>query len=286
MGQKNLKRFLHWAQVVVCLSLIIMSRVSYCMTVEKGKLYFVGVGPAGPDLSTLQAIDVIKQADVVFTPNFIRKAFKEHLEGKDVREAWPDSIYKVGYKVYTELQTQDELQALGKSIMGHAQDLAGQFKKLMAQGHSVALLVNGDPCLFSDLRWFKQHFKNEEFEVIPGLSSFNAGAALFKTDLTQRRVDTVIIFSPTNDAFSFQSAIPKLAKHQATMVFFMAGNLERLVNELKKEYDGDTPIALAYFIGYPEKQKLIKGTLSTILRDTASETEKEMVLIFVGNFMK
>ena len=78
----------------------------------------------------------------------------------------------------------------------------------------------------------------------------------------------------------------KLAKHQATMVFFMAGNLKQVVNELKKEYSGDTPIAVAYFIGYPEKQKVIKGTLNTILKDTASETEKEMLLIYVGDFMK
>ncbi len=42
----------------------------------------------------------------------------------------------------------------------------------------------------------------------------------------------------------------------------------------------------AYFIGYPEKQRVIKGTLNTILKDTASETEKEMLLIYVGDFMK
>jgi len=139
----------------------------------------------------------------------------------------------------------------------------------------------------SQKRVVKQHFKNEEFEVIPGMSSFNAGTALFKADLTQPRgLDTVIIYSPMNEPFSFRSPIPKLAKHQATMVFFMAGNLKRVVKELKKEYDGDTPIALAYFIGYPDKQKVIKGTLNTILKDTESETEKEMYVIYVGEFME
>jgi len=43
---------------------------------------------------------------------------------------------------------------------------------------------------------------------------------------------------------------------------------------------------VAYFIGYPDKQKVIKGTLNTILDDTASEPEKEMYVIYVGNFMK
>ena len=67
----------------------------------------------------------------------------------------------------------------------------------MTQGKSVALLVNGDPCLYSDLRWFKQYFEDSDFEVIPGMSSFNAGAALCKGDLTQPRgLNTVIIHSP------------------------------------------------------------------------------------------
>jgi precorrin-4 methylase len=55
---------------------------------------------------------------------------------------------------------------------------------------------------------------------------------------------------------------------------------------LKKKYDGKTPIALAYFIGYPDKQNVIKGTLDTILKDTESGPETDMFLIFVGKFMK
>ena len=271
--------------ILVLITSIFIPNYSSSMTVEKGKLYFVGVGPSGPDFATLQAIDVIKQTDVIFAPTFIQKAFNEYLKDKDVRIAWPDSVYKVGNKAYTALETGEEKKQLSWAIREHASDLAIQFKKEMAQNKTVALLVNGDPCLFSDLRWFKQYFKNEEFEVIPGMSSFNVGAALFKTDLTRSSSpDTIIIYSPIAETVG--GSTRKLAKHQATMVFFMAGNLKQVVNELKNEYSGDTPIAIAYFVGYPEKQKVIKGTLNTILKDTASETEKEMLLIYVGDFMK
>jgi len=271
--------------ILVIITFILMPNYSSSMTVGKGKLYFVGVGPSSPDFATLQAIDVIKQADVIFAPAFIQKAFNEYLKDKDVRIAWPDSVYKVGNKAYTAVDTGEERKQLGRAIREHASDLANQFKKEMAQNKTVALLVNGDPCLFSDLRWFKQHFKNEEFEVIPGMSSFNVGAALFKADLTRSSgLNTIIIYSPLGEIDG--GSIRKLAKHQATMVFFMAGNLKQVVNELTKEYSSDTPIAIAYFIGYPERQKVIKGTLNTILKDTASETEKEMLLIYVGDFMK
>jgi precorrin-4 methylase len=153
----------------------------------------------------------------------------------------------------------------------------------MSQGKSVALLVNGDPCLFSDLRWFKQYFSDSDFEVIPGMSSLNAGAALFKADLVQPRgLRTVIIHTPMGNV----SEISALAKHKASMVFFMAGEVKAIVEELKREYSGGTPIALAYFIGYPNKQKVIKGTLDTILKDIESELKTDMILIYLGNFLK
>ena len=269
--------------LILVLIAAIMPNYSSSMTVEKGKLYFVGVGPAGPEMATLQAIEVIKQADVVFAPKYIQEPFQEYLKDKDVRLAWPESIYMVDGKPYIYLDSQEKLKRLGSAIVKHAASISKQFKKEMAQGKSVALLVNGDPCLYSDLRWFKRYFKDSDFEVIPGMSSFNAGAALFKVDLTQPRdIHTVIIHS----ALGGFSEIRKLAKHQASMVFFMAGGLKAIVKILKKEYDGQTPIALAYFIGYPTKQKIIKGTLNTILKDTESEPKTDMFLIYVGKFMK
>ena len=269
--------------IILVLIAAIMPNYSSSMTVQKGKLYFVGVGPAGPEMATLQAIEVIKQADVVFAPKYIQEPFQEYLKGKDVRLAWPDSVYMVDGKSYTTVESKEKIKRLSRAIIKHADNLSKQFKREMNEGKSVALLVNGDPCLYSDLRWFKRFFDDNDFEEIPGMSSFNAGAALFKVDLTQpRALNTVIIHSPMAGV----SEIRKLAKHQATMVLFMAGRLKAIVKELKKEYSGKTPIALAYFIGYPDKQKVIKGTLNTILDDTASEPEKEMYVIYVGDFMK
>jgi precorrin-4 methylase len=256
---------------------------AFAVIVQKGKLYFVGVGPAGPELASLQAINVIKEVDVVFTPKYIQGPFEEYLKGKDVRLAWPESGYFVVGKPYTYVDSQEKRKQLAESIMHHADTLSKQFKKEMSQGKSVALLVNGDPCLFSDLRWFRQYFSDSDFEVIPGMSSFNAGAALFKVDLVQPRgLNTVIIHSPIGGI----SEISALAKHKASMVFFMVGGLKPIVEELKKEYSAGTPIALAYFIGFPDKQKVIKGTLDTILKDTESEPETDMILVYLGNFLK
>jgi len=84
------------------------------MTIEKGKLNFVGVGSAGTEFITLQTIEVIKQADVIFAPTFVQNAIKECLKDKDVRIAWPDIVYKVGNEPYTRLDTEEEKNNLAK----------------------------------------------------------------------------------------------------------------------------------------------------------------------------
>lgn len=37
------------------------------MSEESGKLYVVGMGPAGPDLTALRALDVVKKADLLLS---------------------------------------------------------------------------------------------------------------------------------------------------------------------------------------------------------------------------
>ncbi len=86
------KRSFGLGLILLLITFILVPNYSSSMTVEKGKLYFVGVGPAGPDFATLQAIDVIKQVDVIFAPTYIQKTFNEYLKDKDVSIAWLDSV--------------------------------------------------------------------------------------------------------------------------------------------------------------------------------------------------
>ena len=55
-------RYIGFGLILVFIATV-MPGYSFSMALEKGKLYFVGVGPAGPEMATLQAIEVIKQAD-------------------------------------------------------------------------------------------------------------------------------------------------------------------------------------------------------------------------------
>lgn len=254
----------------------------------KNKVYFVGVGPAGPDLCTLQAIRVIKQADVIYAPNYIKRNFAPYLRGKDVRPGWPDYLYRVGNRQYTALKDL-ELMRQGRLVRREVGRLVSEWKALWAQGKTVAFLLQGDPCLYSNLHWFKGILRKDQIEVIPGLSALNAGAAMLKREISldsRGLRSSVILFSPLGQAFRSGDDAADLARHRGTMVLFMAGGrIKSLVKSLRTHYPADTPVAACYFIGYPDKQMVIRGTLTDIALKMAKVRETRMVLIFVGPFL-
>ena len=272
--------------------LIIAAFTSICNAgLEKGKIYFVGVGPAGPELCTLQAINVIKEADIIYSPNYIKEMFSEYLIGKEVREAWPESSYVFGGKPYTALSGQDLIDYMKMvGAKGVSRKLAHEFKSEIQKGKSVALLVNGDPCIYSDLRWLGPYLKKDDYVVIPGMSSFNAGAALLKKDLSPSGKgfrNAIILYSPLGEEFGARPNTKDLAKHETTMVFFMVGGrIKSLVKKLIKHYSSNTPIAVCYFIGYPEKERVVIGKLDNIVSKIASEPVTDMVLVYVGDFLE
>lgn len=254
---------------------------------QKGKIYVVGVGPAGPELCTLQAIKIIQKADIIYTPNYIRNLFASYLSGKEVRSDWSDSLLVKG-KSYTALSGQDMVDYTRK-LRETARKASHEIKSEAEKGKTIALLVNGDPCIYSDLRWLKPYLTEEDFIVIPGLSSLNVGAAILKKELSPSGKgyrNAIIAYSPLGEEFGAPPTTRDLARHKTTMIFFMAGGrIKQLIRDLEKHYSKDTPVAFCYYIGYPEKQKIIRGQLHNIVSLTASEPEKDMVLIYVGNFL-
>ena len=54
-----------------------------------------------------------------------------------------------------------------------------------------------------------------------------------------------------------------------------------MVETLKKYNPADLPIAVVYYAGYPEKEKVVKGTLTDIM-SKVDEKEKWMGMIIVG----
>jgi len=280
-----------WKVVAVSTVFIFFSMLPstiFYAQMQKGKIYVVGVGPAGPEFCTLQAIKVIQEADIIYAPNYVRNLFTSYLSGKEVRSDWTDPLLVVRGKPYTALSGQDMSDYI-RELRETFRKLSQEFKSEAEKGKTVALLVNGDPCIYSDLRWLKPHLTEDDFIVIPGLSSLNVGAAILKKELSpggKGYRNAIIAYSPQGEEFGVPPTASDLARHKTTMIFFMAGSrIKQLIKDIGKHYSKDTPVAFCYYIGYPEKQKIIRGQLHNIVSLTASEPETDMVLIYVGNFL-
>ena len=126
------------------------------MTTAKGKVYFVGGGPGDPELLTIKAKRIIESADVII--------YADSLVHPSIVEYAKDGAEVHGSKEMTLPE-----------IMRLAVDS-------VAQGKTVARVQSGDPAIYGAMIEQMRVLESEgiEYEVIPGVSSAFAAAAVLK----------------------------------------------------------------------------------------------------------
>lgn len=103
------------------------------------KINIVGIGPGHREYILPIAYQVVDGSDLIIASKRQQKAFD--LEKKEVFTLTAD------------------FQTLKRVIETHRSSKV------------ISLLVSGDPTFYSMLRWMKKNFNEEEFHVIPGISS-------------------------------------------------------------------------------------------------------------------
>jgi precorrin-2/cobalt-factor-2 C20-methyltransferase len=163
--------------------------------VTPGRLCGVGVGPGDPELLTLKAVRRIGAADVVAyvtpdgRPSFARAIAAPHLPGGQRELALPVPMRPEG-------------EPADAAIDAGAELLADE----LAAGRDVALLCEGDPLLYgSFIHFFTRLAARFEIEIVPGITSIAAGAAVAALPLVSRN-ETLCVVPATLPA-------PALATH-------------------------------------------------------------------------
>jgi precorrin-4 methylase len=150
------------------------------------------------------------------------------------------------------------------------------------------MIDGGDPCIYGpSLTYLLKGFDESLFEVIPGLSAFNAAGAALKRSMTPEDVRFVILTSPESlfgESWEKGDEILKdLSKYETTMVFFMSlKSLGKLVDKLKEYYSTSLPIAVVYYAGYMDKEQVLRSKLGSILEDIKKMDEKWLGLVVIG----
>jgi precorrin-2/cobalt-factor-2 C20-methyltransferase len=148
------------------------------MTTKSGTLYGVGVGPGDPELITLKAIKVLHQVPYIFAASSSKNSYSValnivrcHLNGAGI-EHLPFPMSK----------DPQELQMAWESN-------ARRVLEVLDAGDDAGFVTLGDPLTYSTFGYLLKTLKRMRPEVpivtIPGITSYNAAAALTQIPLTE-----------------------------------------------------------------------------------------------------
>ncbi len=228
----------------------------------KAMISFVGAGPGDPELITVKGRKILDAADVV--------------------------IY-AGSLVNPALLTGIKAEIFDSANM-NLDEIIVIMKKAVEDKRSVVRLHTGDTSFFSAISEQIERLRalNIAYEVIPGVSSAMAGAAILGQELTIPEISQTVIFTRMEGRTPVPALerLGSLASHRATMAIFLSvGMIEKVRDELLQGYPGDTPVVIIEKATWPE-QKVLRGTLQDIVGLVKDADIRKTALIYVGESLR
>lgn len=226
------------------------------------KVYFIGAGPGDPELITIRGRKLLDEADVVI------------YAGSLVNPSLLDGVH-------AEIHDSSKM---------NLDEIINIIKSSVDENKQVARLHTGDTSLYSAISEQIERLRalDIEYEVVPGVSSAMAGAAILGQELTIPEISQTVIFTRLEGRTPVPESekLGNLAKHRATMVIFLSiGMIEKLKDELLQGYPEDTPLVVLEKATWPE-QKIVKGTLKNIVEMVKNAGITKTALIYVGEALK
>lgn len=172
----------------------------------KGKLTGVGVGPGDPELLTLKAVRVLREADVVAVPD----------KGAGERTAMAIAAEYIRGKTILPCVTP---MVRDKAALTAAHgSIAGELCALLDQGKRVAFITLGDPSIYSTYLYIHRLVleRGYEAELVPGIPSFCAAAARLNMGLCQGSERLLVVPASHKD-------VTDCLETDANLVFMKAG---------------------------------------------------------------
>lgn len=229
-------------------------------------VYLVGAGPGDPDLLTVRAARLLREAEVLVYDRLISPAILELVPAGTMR------IY-VGKAAanhhYSQEETNDLLVALARA------------------GHKVVRLKGGDPFVFGRGSEEALHLARHgvPFEVVPGITAAAGCCASFGIPLTHRGLAKGVRFVTGHCRNNGELDLnwDSLADPDTTLVLYMAmANLAEISRKLRAA--GLCPLtpAAAVANGTLPDQQIVCGSLADLPDRVAAMGLQAPVLVVVG----
>ncbi|GAB6097675.1 precorrin-4 C(11)-methyltransferase [Desulfatiferula olefinivorans] len=272
---------------VCCIFYFMTLNTSPAMAGNTGKLYVVGMGPAGPDLTAPRALSIVEKADVLLCSPRMPQRFSAFGHTIDPSKIAFDPWQRVFGNDSKNLK-QTHPKAYAEELDRRRSEVQAFLLEKINEGKTVVMMDGGDPCVYGpSLEYILKGFDDRLFEVIPGMGAVNAAAAALKRPLTME--DTRFVMLASFESLFGEGPEPHddmikdLSKYKSTLVLYMSiRSMQTLTDRLGKYYPDDLPVAVVYFAGYPDKENVVKGTLTTIAERVKKIDEAWLGLVIIG----
>lgn len=156
-----------------------------------GRLFGVGVGPGDPELITVKAQRVVRQAHVIAYP--CARHGNSHARSIVCSELIRGQIeLPMMYPVTTE-QT-EHVGGYEVALSQFYDEMAEQIAEHLAGGRDVAILCEGDPFFYGSYMYLHDRLAHRfNTEVIPGVASIMGAAAQLGTPLVRRDAEFTVL---------------------------------------------------------------------------------------------
>jgi len=227
------------------------------------RVYIIGAGPGDPQLLTLRGAHLIGTCPVVlYTGSLVPREVLAH--------ARPDAQV-----IDSSGLTLDEILA----IITAARDA----------DHDVARVHTGDPVIFGSTAEQMRRMAELDiaYEIVPGVSSFTAAAAVLGRELTLPELGQTVILTRAEGRTPMPPGerLEDLARHQATLALFLSITLMGdVTRSLIPSYGADCPVIVVHRATWPDQQ-IVRGTLGDIAEKVRAAKIRSQSIILVGRVL-
>lgn len=225
------------------------------------KVYIVGAGPGDPQLITVKGMTLLQEADAIF---------------------YTDSLVNDALLQYANPEA-EVFQTAGM----HLEQIVAMMVERVKRGKKVVRLHTGDPSIYGATLEQIALLKKEGIgvEIVPGVSSVFAAAAVAQAELTVPDLTQTVILTRAEGRTPVpeKEKLEELAKHHCTLALFLSATLTKKVTKalLEAGWSEDTPVVVVYKATWPD-QKIVHSTVGTLDEDMRANGIRQHALILAG----
>ena len=223
-------------------------------------VHFVGAGPGDPELLTRKAERLLREARICIYAGSL-----------------------VSPEVLALLAPSAEKHDSASMSLG---EIIAVCDEARGRDVDVVRLHSGEPALYGAIAEQMDELDQRgiDYDVTPGISSFQAAAAALRTELTAPEIAQTVILTRASGRTPVPPGqeLARLASAHATLCIFLStGHVEEIAAALLPAYGAACPAAVVYHVTWPDQQ-LIRTRLGDLVTSVRAAGLHKTAIILVG----